>query len=122
MRLGLGVAMCLLIGAVSAFAQSTPSDALRATCVASGTERTYCAGDTSAGVVLIRSTGPTACLLGRNWGYDQRGVWVSDGCNGEFAFGASSQQVAPADTTPAPQNPREPTPRIETWGEFDPGD
>ncbi|HEY9465845.1 MAG TPA: DUF3011 domain-containing protein [Vicinamibacterales bacterium] len=123
MRLGLGVAMCLLIGAVSAFAQSTPSDALsRAACVASGTERTYCAGDTSAGVMLIKSNGPTECLLGRNWGYDQRGVWVSDGCNGEFAFGAPSQQVTTPDTTPAPQNPREPTPRIETWGEFDPGD
>ncbi len=25
-----------------------------------------------------------ACLLGRSWGYDSAGVWVMDGCGGEF--------------------------------------
>ncbi len=127
MQIGFGLVMCLLIAAVPAFAQSPDapdapeaSNALsRVTCMASGAERTYCGGDTSAGVLLIKSDGPAECLLGRTWGYDERGVWVKDGCNGEFAFSAPAQQVATPDTTP--QNPREPTPRIETWGEFDPG-
>ena len=81
MQVGLGLVMCLLIAAVPAFAQSSDApDALsRVTCVASSAERTYCGGDTSAGVLLIKSNGPAECLLGRTWGYAQRGVWVSDG-------------------------------------------
>jgi hypothetical protein len=87
------------------------------TCASIGAARTYCAGDTSSGVLLVRSTGAAECLLGRTWGYDQMGVWVSNGCAGEFAFGQSAQSPAPA-----PPDSREPTPRVETWGEFDPGD
>jgi len=34
--------------------------------------------------VLARSTGEAACLLGKTWGYDDTGVWVSDGCSAEF--------------------------------------
>jgi hypothetical protein len=78
-------------------------------------ERTHCAADTSAGVVLIRSTGQAACLLGKTWGYDDKGVWVSDGCSGEFVTGPTATAMAPPD-------PRKPSERIETWGEFDPGD
>jgi hypothetical protein len=71
--------------------------------------------------VLIKSNGPGECLLGRTWGYEQTGVWVRDGCSGEFAFGASVQQVLTPATAPTAQAPSEPTDRIETWGEFDPG-
>jgi len=66
--------------------------------------------------VLTRSTGPVECLLGKTWGYDQTSVWVSDGCSGEFVLGQASPRVT------APSPPRAPTERIETWGEFDPGD
>ena len=81
-------------------------------------QRTVCAGDTSAGVVLVKSNGPTACLLGRNWGYDEKGVWVAEGCSGEFLLGAAGQ-VATSQTAPPPGGA--PTEPIETWGEFDPG-
>jgi len=144
-RFGTAFAVCLLIGTVSSSAQSSdgtedaqavnatvaaaqPADAasnplpLGSTCIATSAERTYCVGDTSAGVLLLKSNGPGQCLLGRTWGYDQRGVWVTDGCSGEFAFGASAQQVSTPATASTPQTSREPTPRIETWGEFDPGD
>jgi len=47
-------------------------------------ERTQCAADTAAGVVLVRSLGEAPCLLGKSWGYDANSVWVSDGCSGEF--------------------------------------
>jgi hypothetical protein len=141
-RIGLGFAMCFPIGTAPALAQSSDasdsrsagetavaaslenvaSNALtRVTCVATSAERTFCGGDASAGVVLIKSNGPGECLLGRTWGYDQTGVWVRDGCSGEFAFGASVQQVLTPATAPTAQAPNEPTDRIETWGEFDPG-
>lgn len=87
-------------------------------CPSAGVPRQHCPADTSAGVVLVKSTGPAECLLGRTWGYDATGVWVSDGCGGEFLTGAAAAAAAPPPATP----PREPTERIETWGEFDPGD
>jgi hypothetical protein len=95
----------------------------RVTCVAASSERTYCVGDTSTGVLLIRSNGPGECLLGRTWGYDQTGVWVTDGCSGEFVFGGASgpESVTPT-TAQVPQDANTPTPRIETWSEFDPGE
>jgi hypothetical protein len=101
-------------------------------------ERQHCPANTSAGVLLARSTGPATCLLGKSWGYDDAGIWVSDGCGGEFVVtqAAPEDTAAPEGTTvPAPAPPvgaeapaaapprEEPTPlRIETWGEFDPGD
>ena len=51
---------------------------------ASTSERVHCAADTSRGVVLVNSVGTAPCLLGRSWGYDDTGIWVSDGCAGEF--------------------------------------
>ena len=35
----------------------------------------------------MRSTGQGPCLLGKTWGYDETGIWVSDGCSGEFVAG-----------------------------------
>ena len=63
------------------------------TCVSTGDQRQHCAADTSAGVVMLRPTGETACLLGRNWGYDAQGVWVSEGCGGQFATGSASRSA-----------------------------
>jgi len=134
--------LALLLSATSASAQSGPAppeggshdvrpeaaaaDAIaaalpRVTCVATGAERTYGASSTSSGVLLLRSTGTGACLLGKTWGYDGNGVWVSEGCSGEFALGQAAPAQPQTPQTPAPDL-REPTPRIETWGEFDPGD
>ncbi len=55
-------------------------------------ERQHCRADTSAGVVLARSMGASACLLGKTWGYDDTDIWVSDGCSGEFVTGATAAQ------------------------------
>lgn len=86
-------------------------------CASTSAERVHCTADTSNGVVLVRATGDAACLLGRTWGYDDLGVWVSDGCAGEFQAGSAPEPAAAA--VPAP--PGKPYVPIETWGEFDPG-
>jgi hypothetical protein len=84
-------------------------------CASTG-ERVHCAADTSAGVALVSSTGTAACLLGKTWGYDDKGIWVSDSCAGNFALGQlASNQASVA--VPLPTVPQ----TIETWGEFDPG-
>ena len=45
--------------------------------------------------------GEAPCLLGKTWGYDQKSVWVSDGCSAEFATG--EPEVA---ATSKPKTPR----------------
>ena len=66
-------------------------------CTSAIGERQHCAADTSAGVMLARSIGPGACLLGKTWGYDDAGIWVTDGCGGEFIV----RQTVPTPTQPA---------------------
>jgi len=67
-------------------------------CASTAGERIHCAADTSAGVALTRSTGTTPCLLGKTWGYDDSGIWVAEGCSGEFIAG----QAAPLQTKTTP--------------------
>jgi Protein of unknown function (DUF3011) len=86
---------------VNAAAQSpaqTPTPA-PLVCASKPATRQTCPADTSKGVVLQRSFGEAACLLGKTWGYDDSGVWVSDGCVGEFLVGPSITAVE----TPKPQ-------------------
>ncbi len=83
-----------LLCPIAAFAQAQPASRSMSAivnCISKPGGRQECAADTSAGVALIRSTGEAACLLGKNWGYDSNGVWVSDGCGGEFATGSSKE-------------------------------
>ena len=60
-------------------------------CTSTG-DRVHCAADTSAGVALVSSTGSAPCLLGKTWGYDDTGIWVSDGCGGTFVARQSTGQ------------------------------
>ena len=46
----------------------------------------------------MKSSGAVACLLGRTWGYDDTGIWVSDGCGGEFTTGAVAERPAKSAT------------------------
>jgi hypothetical protein len=89
-------AMSLVLLAVStAEGQDTPpSTPNRIACESRGDERQRCAANTSAGVILVKSTGTAACLLGKTWGYDDTAVWVSNGCAGEFALGQADQEEA----------------------------
>lgn len=49
----------------------------------------WCHADTSGGVYLIDQRSDQPCIEGESWGYDQRGIWVSGGCRGEFELGAA---------------------------------
>ena len=62
-------------------------------CASKPGERQQCPADTSKGVALARSQGEAACLLGKSWGYDDKGVWVSDGCSAEFVVGQGLSEV-----------------------------
>ena len=116
-------------------------------CASGDGERQHCAANTSAGVLMSRTTGNAACLLGKTWGYDDGGVWVLDGCSADFiVMGAPGDTPAFAaePATPTTQAPastasqasggelalaeaevsasrKETTPANETWGYLDPG-
>jgi hypothetical protein len=62
-------------------------------CASQPGERRECPADTSKGVALARSSGEAPCLLGRTWGYDDTGIWVSDGCSGDFVVGQALEDV-----------------------------
>jgi hypothetical protein len=65
------------------------------TCSSKPGAREVCPADTTRGVVIVRSTGEAACLLGKTWGYDDTGVWVSEGCSGDFLVGQVPEQPSP---------------------------
>jgi len=74
------------------------------TCTSKPGERRECAADTSKGIVLARSYGEAACLLGKTWGYDDRNVWVADGCVADFLVAGPSPAAPSAE--PKPGAPR----------------
>jgi hypothetical protein len=105
----------VLTGHASAQPANPTPTASTIVCESKDGQRQHCAATTAAGVALVKSTGSGSCLLGKTWGYDDTGVWVSGNCGGEFVLGQAPGGQAgapPAVATPEP---------IETWGEFDPG-
>jgi hypothetical protein len=52
-----------------------------------------------ARLVDQRSRAP--CVEGRSWGWDARGIWVSNGCDGVFDFQPLRSIAAPPDRWPA---------------------
>jgi len=51
-------------------------------CVSTETGRTYCGTEHTR--YVIRGASNPACVEGRTWGVDDRGVWVTSGCNADF--------------------------------------
>ena len=49
--------------------------------------RNYCpTGGSIANARLANQQSQAACIQGRTWGYDSGGIWVTQGCSGEFDF------------------------------------
>ncbi|MEA2240110.1 MAG: hypothetical protein QOC81_4834 [Thermoanaerobaculia bacterium] len=57
------------------------------TCESHNDARADCPAETHYGVALVRVTGEKECVLGKSWGFDDKGVWVTEGCRGQFALG-----------------------------------
>ena len=49
--------------------------------------RSQCPAETQFGVAVFRQISESECLLGKSWGFDETGVWVTDGCHAQFALG-----------------------------------
>ncbi|HVI57683.1 MAG TPA: DUF3011 domain-containing protein [Luteimonas sp.] len=56
-------------------------------CESDNNRTRHCDVDTRGGVRMNRQLSDSPCVQGRTWGYDNRGVWVSNGCRAEFIAG-----------------------------------
>ncbi|HTL15164.1 MAG TPA: DUF3011 domain-containing protein [Thermomonas sp.] len=59
----------------------------RVRCESNDGRTRHCALDGRGRPQLVRQLSRAACIEGRTWGADRGGVWVTDGCRGEFAAG-----------------------------------
>ena len=62
----------------------------RITCSSNNGARNLCRADTSRGVKLVNQLSSSRCIQGRTWGWNEKGIWVDQGCPAEFALGRSS--------------------------------
>lgn len=69
---------------------AAPSQAGELECKSPKFRYQYCPADTRNNVQLAQQTSNAACRYGSSWGYDQRGVWVDNGCAGMFTYGGGS--------------------------------
>lgn len=53
-------------------------------CHSNDRRQQYCDARIRRDVRLVRQDSRSPCVEGRTWGWDRRGVWVSDGCRAQF--------------------------------------
>lgn len=70
-------------------------------CESQNNTRKDCNFDTRQSVTLVRQLSENPCVLNRTWGVDKDGVWVNEGCRGEFAVSATQQTMISSAPAPA---------------------
>ncbi|MDN8660920.1 DUF3011 domain-containing protein [Stenotrophomonas indicatrix] len=53
-------------------------------CHSNDRRQQYCDAQVRRGVRLVRQESRSACIEGQSWGWDRRGIWVSNGCRAQF--------------------------------------
>ncbi len=75
------------LGGYRLSAAAIPATAARVKCESVDGARVRCPVTTARGVGLVHQLGENDCVLNRNWGYGEDGIWVAGGCRAEFAVG-----------------------------------
>lgn len=63
------------------------TDAGSVTCESENERYRLCPADTTGGVALVEQLSDSPCRPNVTWGYDQRGIWVDNGCRARFKVG-----------------------------------
>ena len=53
-------------------------------CTSRDYRRTFCDVGRAENVRVRRQVSDARCIEGQTWGWDRRGIWVSDGCRAQF--------------------------------------
>ncbi|MEJ2604094.1 MAG: DUF3011 domain-containing protein [Gammaproteobacteria bacterium] len=86
------VAAAMIVGVVGlsapelAFAENT------ITCESQNGQTNRCRVDTRGGVALVTQLSKAGCYQGNTWGYDNRFIWVSNGCRAVFRLGSTEHR------------------------------
>ena len=70
-------------------------------CESQNNTKSRCPVDTSYGVQLARQISDSGCVRGTDWGFDENGIWVDNGCRAEFALGGDQRFTPRAVTSNA---------------------
>ena len=68
-------------------------------CESQNNGRSRCPVDTSYGVQLARQISKNECVRGNDWGFDENGIWVDNGCRAEFVLGGEDRYLPMPTTT-----------------------
>jgi len=63
-------------------------------CGSKGHDHQYCRVNTRGGVTLVHQRSHAGCWKGDTWGYDNNGIWVSNGCRADFRIGSKGNDWA----------------------------
>ncbi|MFO1455112.1 MAG: DUF3011 domain-containing protein [Steroidobacteraceae bacterium] len=85
--IGLGI---LLAGALALAPAEVPAQSSSVTCESNDGHEKFCPADTRGGVILSAQLSKASCRQGVSWGYDDRGIWTSNGCRARFTTGSTS--------------------------------
>lgn len=77
------------------------ADASHVVCASDDFQRKFCPANTSRGVRLVNQISNSACVRGRTWWRDARGIVVTNGCAGEFEIGYRDLDYTTAPATGA---------------------
>ena len=79
-----------LVLVVSTLALPRAADADTITCESQNNNYRHCSAYTRGGVSLQTQLSNSGCYQGNTWGYDNRGIWVSNGCRAVFRVGSDN--------------------------------
>lgn len=74
----------LVLSAAALLAMDATANARTLICESNEGRSQYCRADTRGGVRLVRKFSKAGCYEGSSWGYDQKGIWVTNGCRAQF--------------------------------------
>ena len=80
-------AVSALLLAVTAAAQTSERLVV---CESVNNARHTCRVDVRGGITLTKQLSDNACVRGKSWGINQRGIWVDKGCRAEFSIGGTT--------------------------------
>ena len=81
------LAPALVLAGVASFPAYAASADKTVSCSSNNGDRVECAADLRGySLADVKQQSRAECVVGRNFGYDDRGVWVDGGCRGAFTF------------------------------------